>query len=74
MRLWQFRIVQKVSFFSGKPRTTRSEYMEIDLPTHRDAYRFALDWFMDDPSMLSIRVTDPAGRREPFVLDRKGGR
>lgn len=60
MRRWGFRV-----FFMSR----RHEYTEWEFPSHRDAYRFAMDFFTSDPDIWKLVVTDSAGRREPFVLN-----
>jgi hypothetical protein len=62
MRTWTVRTIAR----SG------SDYMELTFPTSRPAYRFAIDWFLDDPTLLRIELTDSAGRAEPLVMDRRG--
>lgn len=60
-RIWTVRTIAK----SG------ADYMEVAFPTSRPAYRFAVDWFLDDPSLLRIELTDLAGRADPLVMDRR---
>lgn len=36
----------------------------------RQAYRFAIDWFTDDPALEQISIQDEAGRAEPLTLKR----
>jgi hypothetical protein len=61
MRIWEVRTIAK----------TGADYMELDFPTSRPAYRFAIDWMLDDPNLLRIELTDTAGRAEALVLDRR---
>lgn len=56
---WGYRI-----HFRSRPH----DYHELVWPDHRDAYRFAVDWFTDDPDVWKVEVRDMCGRRDPFVL------
>jgi hypothetical protein len=61
MRTWSVRTIARHG----------ADYMELDFPTQRPAYNFALDWFLDDPTLLRIELVDGAGRAEPLILDRR---
>jgi hypothetical protein len=63
-RTWQIR----VTFTRTYPHPPAQDYHELTFADHREAYRFALDWFTEDPTVHRLTVVDSAGRRDPVVF------
>lgn len=40
-------------------------------PYQRQAYRFVIDWFCDDPLLDSVELVDGAGHADTLTLSRK---
>ena len=40
-------------------------------PWQRQAYRFAIDWFTDDPTLERIELVDDTGHADPLILARR---
>ena len=52
---------------------TRNGHTKLDVltwPYKRQAYRFVIDWFTEDPTLTRIRLVDDTGRAEPLTLSR----
>lgn len=60
MRTWLVRI----------KTSEGEEYQELDLPTEKEAYDFAWEWWESDPEIRRLELTDSAGRADPLILDR----
>lgn len=42
----------------------------MEWPWQRQAYRFVIDWFTDDPELQRIELVDDSGRADRLVLAR----
>ncbi len=51
-------------------RNGNRDFNVICWPYQRQAYRFVIDWFVEDPDLVSIDIRDESGYAEGLHLER----